>query len=266
MIFHIPHSSIVIPKEWLALFCLKNEQLSQEILVMTDHHTESLFAPCAGFHDFLVISPVSRLLVDMERFDDDASEPMAALGMGVVYNKTADGRELKAVSGDVRGELLNKYYHPHHKQLESFVSKELSQDGLSVIIDCHSFPSQPFPYEEQGLIRPDICIGSDKFHTPIALVEELRDFAEKTGLVVAINQPFCGSIVPRSSWRRDNRIVSVMIEINRKLYINEATGHPLLTGEYQAVQKIIGGLVDGARRFKAGILGKGRAEIARDSS
>ena len=43
-----------------------------------------------------VVFPVSRLVVDPERFLYDAHEPMAARGMGAVYEQTADLRPLRA--------------------------------------------------------------------------------------------------------------------------------------------------------------------------
>ncbi len=56
-------------------------------------------------------------------------------------------------------------------------TEELKRKGKSLIIDCHSFPEKPFPYEEdQSLERPDICIGTDSYHSPQRLVEKcVRD-------------------------------------------------------------------------------------------
>lgn len=43
MIFHIPHSSIEIPKEYRSLFSLSVQELDQELLLITDHFTDELF-------------------------------------------------------------------------------------------------------------------------------------------------------------------------------------------------------------------------------
>ena len=43
-----------------------------------------------------------------------------------------------------------------------------------LIVDCHSFPQLPLPYElDRNPVRPDICIGTDQFHTPSALKDVL---------------------------------------------------------------------------------------------
>jgi N-formylglutamate deformylase len=38
---------------------------------------------------------------------------------------------------------------------------------------------------------------------------------------VAVNTPFAGTIVPMSHYGKDRRVSSIMIEINRGLYLND---------------------------------------------
>ena len=95
VLLHIPHASTVIPDRFADLFALDPREVAEELLVMTDHHTDALFE--LDDADRLVF-PVSRLLVDPERFRDDAQEPMSSFGMGVVYTKTHHGRDLKSGS------------------------------------------------------------------------------------------------------------------------------------------------------------------------
>ena len=94
MILHIPHSSTVIPVEFLDYFSLSPQDLKSEVLKMTDHFTDQLFQPNSMDVERLIF-PVSRLLVDPERFVEDSDEPMSAKGMGCVYEKTHDGAPLK---------------------------------------------------------------------------------------------------------------------------------------------------------------------------
>ena len=70
---------------------------------MTDAFTDELFALPNAIR---VISPVSRLVLDVERLPDD-SEPMAKVGMGMIYTKTADGRPLRrTLIPDGNGDLF----------------------------------------------------------------------------------------------------------------------------------------------------------------
>ena len=52
---------------------------------MTDHFTDWLMAPLHLPVAQMTISPVSRLVLDMERFADDKQEVMSKVGMGVIY-------------------------------------------------------------------------------------------------------------------------------------------------------------------------------------
>jgi N-formylglutamate amidohydrolase len=114
--------------------------------------------------------------VDVERFEDDADEPMAERGMGVIYRSTSGlGGLRRIITDQERQVLLERYCHPHHLRLTQTVDSALSLHGKCLVVDCHSFPSHALPYEfdSTGKARPDICIGTDDFHTPPELAEEL---------------------------------------------------------------------------------------------
>ena len=61
---------------------LSDKELSAKLLRMTDHYTHVIF-------------PVSRLIIDPERFPDDLMETTSEVGMGVIYTRTSDGRVLR---------------------------------------------------------------------------------------------------------------------------------------------------------------------------
>lgn len=116
IILHIPHSSKDIPKEYLSLFLLSKEHLEIELLKMTDHYTSELFLVEHPLIEKLHF-PVSRLLVDPERFENDEKEPMSKVGMGCIYTRTHDLKPLKKTD-KVRDDLINKFYRPHHKKIQ----------------------------------------------------------------------------------------------------------------------------------------------------
>lgn len=89
---HIPHSSTEIPESYREPFFLSGEKLDREVLRMTDWYTAEIFGG-GGERD--LVFPVSRLLVDVERFENDDEEIMASRGMGVLYTKTHDLRPLR---------------------------------------------------------------------------------------------------------------------------------------------------------------------------
>lgn len=223
MILHVPHASRLIPGHLRGMFVLSDSELERELLLMTDAYTDELFRlPGAT----VVRAAVSRLVVDVERFEDDEMEPMSKVGMGKVTARTSSGLPLKRpLRGREIQSLVDAYYRPHHLALESAVEDELRREGRALIVDCHSFPSRPLPCDQdQREPRPDACIGTDEYHTPEAMCRFLVEKLERQGLTVKINQPYSGTIVPMKHYSREPRVRSVMIELNRALYMDEATG------------------------------------------
>lgn len=226
LVVHVPHSSTIIPAEIRPTFCLDDHELQRELLRMTDWYTDRLFDPVLELGGTLFVNRVSRLVVDPERFPDDSQEVMAAKGMGAVYIHTAAGRALRTqMSQEERTHLLEAYFHPYAQAFAELVSRMLDRHGRCVILDGHSFPSVPLPYElDQRTERPHICLGTDDVHTPESLAGAMRDLCAAEGLHVEHNRPFAGTYVPLRYWHTDPRVRSVMMELRRDLYMDEQTG------------------------------------------
>jgi len=247
-VIHVPHASTVIPGDVRYQFVLTDDALRVELLRMTDAYTDELFALP---HDVAiqVRFPVSRLVVDPERFVDDSQEVMASKGMGVIYMRTADGRPLREeLASSEPAKLVSQYYRPHHDRLTASVESCLGNHGRCLIIDAHSFPALPLPYElDQTPERPDICIGTDSVHTPDWLAREAKILAEAQGWSVKFNRPFAGALVPIAYYGRDSdRVFSVMIEVRRDLYMDELSGQrsPTFEKVQTGIRQMCVGLVE----------------------
>ena len=216
MVIHIPHASTHIPPECRASF--RQEKLPHEIAVMTDWYCDELFA----FDAPTLVFPVSRLVCDPERFREDSEERMSTIGMGAVYTHCSDGTPLRNVTSIEREAILRRFYDPHHAALERLVQAELERTGRALILDGHSFHATPLPYETDAA-HPDFCIGTDDCHTPRPLAEALLGFFRSRGFSVLENAPFAGCLVPLRYYQKDPRVHSVMIEVNRGLYLKNGT-------------------------------------------
>ena len=218
---------------------------------MTDHYADELF-DCQAEPNTRIVFPVSRLVLDPERFIDDAVEPMAKKGMGVVYVKTSDGKPLRE-PGFVpsKVELIEEFYHAHHNKLETAVAESLRDNASCLVLDCHSFPSKPLPYEDRSArIRPEICLGTYPFHTPEWLFEEADRLFRAEGLRVAQNYPFGGALSPNRYYEKDRLVLALMIEINRSLYMDEVLGErlPGFAGFKSTLRRILRDLMLVARK------------------
>jgi N-formylglutamate amidohydrolase len=123
---------------------------------------------------------------------------MSKKGMGVIYTKTSDGKDLRPpVSANEREQLLETFYRPYHRAMEQEVDTLIEKFGRCLIIDCHSFSSTPLLSElNQYPLRPDICIGTDNFHTPQDLIKSVEQFFESIHLSTTRNRPYNGTNVP----------------------------------------------------------------------
>lgn len=226
-IIHVPHASTLVPPDVRESVLLTDEELALETLRITDLYTDELFSMPEGVATTVTFS-VNRMIVDPERFLDDDLEPMAERGMGVIYTRTTSGSPLRQPpSSDQRSSLLARYYHPHHARLTHAVDSALEAFGRCLLVDAHSFPDQPLPCHN-GLyasgVSPDFCLGTDAFHTPPEATEGLASALQSAGYTVQIDKPFSGTLVPMKHYRKDQRVASIMVEVNRRLYMDEKTG------------------------------------------
>ena len=236
IVLHIPHASRMIPKVLLPSFLPGQARLNHELLIMTDAWTDEL-VEVLPLKAQRIIFPVSRLVVDPERFPNDDQEPMALKGMGATYTKLSSGEPLRRLSAADRAALMDAYYYPHHQVLTAATESAIREAGFCLIIDVHSFSSSPLQHEEdQTADRAEICVGFDSFHSPFPSDVDIISICERLGFSGSVNRPFGGSIVPSRFWNRDNRVRSFMIEVRRDVYMNERTGERLPDFSEKAAQ------------------------------
>ena len=228
LILNIPHSST-----WITgIHCINEvylagahgafmQMLHEQLLPMTDWYTDELFINGIGIP---IVAPVSRIICDTERFRNDEDEPMAEKGFGVCYSKTYDLKGGIAWQDFHKDWVLEVLYDTHHMSLELAVDRTLHDHGSALVLDCHSFSPVPLPYEpDQNPDRPDICIGTDPSHTPEELIRITETFFTSRGYRTKINTPYSGTIVPIKHLNKEKRVMSIMLEINRRLYLKPNT-------------------------------------------
>ncbi|MBF0121631.1 MAG: N-formylglutamate amidohydrolase [Desulfobacterales bacterium] len=161
-----------------------------------------------------IIFPYSRLFCDVERLIDD---PLEKIGRGIIYSKLLNGSNF--IHNFPKEEALRLYKDHHHKfELEIYQTVSLYH---VLIVDCHSFNNEPLPYEKNRRKRPDFCISVDEKHTPKKLVDDIINTIRNSNLSVEINFPYEGTIIPSYFYGKANEVSSIMIEVNKKLYLTK---------------------------------------------
>lgn len=214
VLFHIPHSSSYIPS--FEGYVGGPAAVKAEIDLLTDWHTDKVFC----FDGVATVAcAFSRVFCDVERLPD-AEEPMFPVGRGFFYTHRDNGTLLRERSEQLAQYVWDLYYQPHHAALAAAVERIVKRHSRCLLIDCHSFSAVPFQTDlDQRTGRPDICLGTDEYHTPPWLIALFREAFQEAGFSVAVNTPYAGTIVPAKSYQRDQRVLSIMIELNRTVYM-----------------------------------------------
>ena len=141
----------------------------------------------------------SRFLVDVERLEDD---PLENEGRGILYSNV-DGYQRKYLDRNKCEELLAL-----RKDFLDSISRELTDTTL--LIDCHSFNNEIAK-------DVDICIGfnEDWSKPDDNVIIGITSIFAAAGYKVKFNNPYSNSITPKS----DSLYKSIMIEVNKKLYL-----------------------------------------------
>ena len=248
LVLHVPHARSAMPTEVLAEFVVDAAELATHQLRSVDHFTDELFG--ADFAACMRVEfPICRLAVDPERFEVDEHEPMAARGLGVLYERGHDGSVIRTpVTGARRQELLDRWYRPHHARLAEAVAQGIDARGRVLIVDCHSFPAEPLAVDHDRRVpRPDLCIGTAGIHTPAALVDAAQACCWRWGFSVEVDAPYAGAVVPIDRLGTDPRVQSVMVEVNRALYMRVEGGNAVKTDGFWRMRAFLTELVDALR-------------------
>ena len=239
---HIPHSAKAIPEG--TGYVVDEATLHAEQLLLTDRQTDDLFA---NARDIAIAAPFSRIFCDVERFADDTLEVMAGVGMGVLYTHSDAGMPLRSVSTELRERVLQEHYGPHHQRLTAAVDARLHKHGRVTLVDCHSFPALPFRRDlDQRVPRPHFNIGTDAIHTPPELIERAIAYFAQAGYSLGVDRPYYGTLVPMVHYRSDARVSSIMLEVNRDLYMHPGTA--LRNARYPETKAVVQGFLDAMRK------------------
>ena len=232
VLIHVPHGSEALPalsawgvREGVSVTDLSAEEQAREAEIMCDTGCLELVRELRE-EDLSSVSLFaalfSRVWLDVERFRESELEEMNTVGMGVIYERTSDGKPLRESWTDaVRKEVFGHYdtYHEEFKRVALGISTRRS---VCVIIDLHSYSKEPLPYElRQDANRPELCVGTDDKATPPWLFElVLSSFGGVCE--TELNTPFSGAFTPTDLDLTETPVVSVMLEF-RKDVLNDPT-------------------------------------------
>ena len=236
VVFASPHSGQAYPAAFL-----RASQLSETAIRSSeDAFVDLLFdaAPVLGAP--LLVADVPRAFVDLNRDCDEldpaliegargaSHNPRVSSGLGVIPRVVSNGRPIytgKMPLTEAKTRLA-EHWHPYHAELQSLLDDAKASFGKAILIDCHSMPHEAI--DQTSGQRPEIVLG-DRFGAACStdIVREIEAAFTRAGFRVARNAPFAGAFVTQNYGRPSRRQHAVQVEIDRALYMDEATIRPL---------------------------------------
>ncbi len=151
-------------------------------------------------------------------------------GVGTIARVVAGGQNI--YKGKLRfaeaAERIDNFYRPYHRALRELVDQTRERLGRCLLIDCHSMPSVSGPMDgDAGMKRVDFVLG-DCFGTSCAsaVTDGVEDVLKAQGYGVARNTPYSGGYTTVHYGRPSTKVHALQIEVNRALYMDEATMQP----------------------------------------
>ena len=260
LVFNSPHSGRVYPQSFLASSRLSALSLRRS----EDAYVEELFAFVTSHGAPLLHAHFPRAYLDVNRepyeldpvlFRDglphyaNTQSVRVVGGLGTIARIVAESDEIyrEPLSVGAALERINRLYTPYHETLNALLARAKRAFGFSVLIDCHSMPSNPIA--EQGAGRPDFVLG-DRFGTSCSgeLTRLAASQLKAQGYAVALNKPYAGGYITEHYGRPHKGQHALQIEINRALYMDETSfersaGFERLRGDLEAmVHALIAGI------------------------
>ncbi|MDD9910409.1 MAG: N-formylglutamate amidohydrolase [Ahrensia sp.] len=237
-IFNAPHSGRVYPLELRNASALTLHQLRRSEDVLVDRLFDSAVA--LGAPMLVAQFPRAWLDVNREPYELDpklfaeklpphanARSMRVSGGLGTIPRLVAENTAIYREKPKLAEALhrIESVYRPYHDALRRLMALSVVEFGYGVLVDCHSMPSQGARNERSK--RPDIIVG-DRYGTSCHgdISRELISRFGKLGYSVVRNKPYAGGFITEHYGRPAKGLHAIQIEINRALYMNEATLEP----------------------------------------
>jgi N-formylglutamate deformylase len=239
MLLDSPHSGTDYPADFghdIAVARLREAE---------DTHVEKLFTPWVAQGATLIAARFPRSYIDCNRAADDIDVQVldapwkgtinpsrkAALGKGLIWRCMDDGTPIyarKLTAHEVQNRIA-RCWQPYWGELAAQAARIRSTHGKMFHINCHSMPSRAAAFatdtqQQVGAPHPDFVVGDrDGTTCDHRFSFFVTQFLRARGYRVTLNDPYKGVEIVRVLGRPGDDQHSLQLEVNRRLYMDEAT-------------------------------------------
>ena len=239
LVFASPHSGRDYPADMMSAAALD----AQAIRRSEDAFVDDLIAAAPELGAATIAARYARAYIDLNReafeldpgmFADELPEfarartARVAAGLGAIARVVSEGQEIyarKLMFAEARGRIEGAH-RPYHAALARLIAEAHRTHGFAILIDWHSMPAAAA--KAGGRDRASDFVLGDRFGAACAgaLTARVERELEAMGYRVARNTPYAGGYTTEHYGRPARRTHALQIEINRALYLDEATLTP----------------------------------------
>lgn len=238
VVFDSPHSGFRFPSDWAPSAPLA------ALRTTWDAHVDRLWAHAPEHGAMLLAAEFPRAFCDVNRAEDDLDPAVldapwptplrptsySQRGMGLIRRLALPDVPMYAAPLSVRDveARIARYYRPYRATLRALLEEAREADGFVWHVNCHSMKSVGNAMNvDAGAARPDIVVSDGRGSTADpALTARIADWFSVRGYRCAVNDPYQGGDLVRAFGAPAVGVHSVQIELNRALYMDEATAEP----------------------------------------
>lgn len=235
LVLDSPHSSTYVPPD------MDTIASRQSLLTSWDAYVDEIWRPATRVGGTLLTAQFHRAYVDANRDSLDIDQDMLSgpwpialrpsklteRGMGLVRRYALPGEPMyhRKLHVDEVRKRIALYHEPYHDALRVLLDTAADQFGAVWHINCHSMKSTGNAMNvDKGSTRPDIVVSDNDGSTADpGFTWFVADCWRSMGYTVSINAPYKGGEIVKRYGRPQANRHSIQIEINRRLYMNEAT-------------------------------------------
>ncbi len=251
-----PHSGLDFPPDMRAAvseFDLRDGE---------DCYIDELYRPATQRGVWLLAARFPRTYLDVNRHAADIDLELldgghwpgelidsgkARLGKALVWRTLDDGRPIydRKLSVAELQARIDRCHTPYHRALRERIEATHARFGASYHINCHSMNAVAGVQGEGGAgqARADFVLGDrDGTTCAPAFTEFVRQFLGGLGYDVKVNDPYKGVELVRAYSNPLARRHSLQLEVNKRVYMDEAT--QLRLDGFERLQADLQALID----------------------
>lgn len=241
VLVEVPHAGLRIPET----VAKEVDCDPRDVLRDADAYVDELFASSHESGATMLVTDVSRYIVDLNRDEDDVDElsvpelcdkpcrhgSMALCNhapRGLIWRQGTEGKTILRAPLDLAAyeRRMSAFYRPYHRALEQRANELRALFGYVIILSAHSMPAYGRGPDGTRTRRADVVPGTRGQSTAHPSLITLLDGHFRTaGLSVRHDDPYRGGATTARWGRVREGFHAMQVELNRALYMDETSLH-----------------------------------------